>query len=188
MASELWIMRHGETEWSRVGKHTGRTDIPLTEHGREQARRAAGALAGVGFSLVLCSPMLRARETCRLVGFERAAEFDDDLCEWDYGDYEGITTAEIQVERPDWDLWSDGCPGGESPEQVGARVDRVLARVAEAPGEVLCVAHGHVLRALTARWLGMDVTAGAHFALATAGVGVLGHEHETTPVLSRWSI
>ena len=188
MASELWVLRHGETEWSLSGQHTSHTDIPLTEHGREQARRAAGALAGVGFSLVLCSPLLRARETCRLVGFEQAAELCDDLHEWDYGDYEGMTSAEIHETRPGWDLWRDGCPGGETGRDVGARVDRVLARAASVSGEVLCVAHGHVLRVLTARWLGMEVSAGAHFALATAGVGVLGHEHETTPVLSRWSI
>jgi len=188
MASELWVLRHGETEWSLSGQHTSHTDIPLTEHGREQARQAARTFAGVGFSLVLCSPLLRARETCRLVGFEQAAELCDDLREWDYGEYEGITSAEIHRTRPDWDLWRDGCPGGESGAEVGARVDRVLARAATVPGEVLCVAHGHVLRVLTARWLEMDVSAGAHFALATAGVGVLGHEHETTPVLSRWSI
>jgi broad specificity phosphatase PhoE len=191
MASELWIVRHGETEWSLSGQHTSRTDIPLTEHGREQARQAAHALAGVGFSLVLCSPLLRARETCRLLGFEQAAVLDDDLHEWDYGEYEGITSAQIHATRPEWDLWRDGCPGGESGADVGARVDRVLARVASVSGAgsaVLCVAHGHVLRVLTARWLGMDVSAGAHFALATAGVGVLGWEHETTPVLARWSI
>jgi broad specificity phosphatase PhoE len=221
MAGELWVVRHGETEWSKAGQHTSRTDLPLTDHGREQACEAAGALAGVGFSLVLCSPLLRARETCRLLGFEQAAELCDDLREWEYGDYEGITTAEIHADRPDWDLWRDGCPGGESGVQVGARVDRVIARAASVLGSgsgsagsagsasvaagsgsvaagsasvagsgsaVLCVAHGHVLRVLTARWLGMDVSAGAHFALATAGVGVLGFEHETTPVLSRWSI
>ena len=188
MASEVWVLRHGETEWSLSGQHTSRTDIPLTEHGREQARQAAGVLAGVGFSLVLCSPLLRARETCRLIGFEQAAELCDDLHEWDYGDYEGIASAEIHETRPDWDLWRDGCPGGETGAEVGARVDRVLARAATVPGEVLCVAHGHVLRVLTARWLGMDVSAGAHFALDTAGLGVLGHEHETTPVIARWSI
>jgi probable phosphoglycerate mutase len=188
MASELWIVRHGETEWSVAGQHTSHTDIPLTGHGRAQARTAARALAGVEFSLVLCSPLLRARETCRLLGFEKGAEITAALHEWDYGDYEGLTSAEIHADRPDWDLWHDGCPGGEGPAQVGARVDRVLARVASVDGVALCVAHGHVLRVLTARWLGMDVQAGAHFALATAGVGLLGHEHETTPVLSRWSI
>jgi broad specificity phosphatase PhoE len=188
VASRLWTLRHGETEWSLSGQHTSRTDIPLTEHGREQARQAAHSLAGVGFSLVLCSPLLRARETCRLAGFEQAAELCDDLHEWDYGEYEGITSAEIHATRPDWDLWRDGCPGGESAAEVGARVDRVLARAAAVDGEVLCVAHGHVLRVLTARWLEMAVQAGAHFALETGSVGVLGYEHETTPVLSRWSI
>lgn len=188
MASELWVLRHGETEWSLTGQHTSHTDIPLTDHGREQSRRAAHVLTGVPFSLVLCSPLLRARETCRLVGFDQAAELCEDLREWDYGEYEGRTSDEIHAGQPGWDLWRDGCPGGEFPAQVAARVDRVLDRVAAAEGDVLCVAHGHVLRVLTARWLGMEVRAGAHFALATASVGVLGHEHETTPVLSRWSI
>jgi len=188
MASELWILRHGETEWSLSGQHTSYTDIPLTERGREQAGRAAHTLAGVGFSLVLCSPLLRARETCRLAGFEQAAELCDDLREWNYGEYEGITSEEIHAHRPDWDLWRDGCPGGEAAPEVSLRVDRVLERAAAVDGDVLCVAHGHVLRALTARWLTMNVEAGASFALATAGVGVLSREHETTPVLARWSI
>jgi broad specificity phosphatase PhoE len=187
MAQEVYILRHGETEWSASGQHTSHTDLPLTETGVEQARAAAPALAGVGFALVLCSPMLRARETCRLCGFGSAAELTDDLREWDYGEYEGLTSAQIRATRPDWDLWRDGCPGGESPAGIGERIDRVLARIAEVDGEVLCVAHGHSLRVLAARWCEMEVAAGARFALATAGVGVLGHEHDT-PVLSRWSI
>ena len=187
MADELWVVRHGETEWSANGRHTSRTDLPLTEAGRAQARADADTLAGVGFSLVLCSPLRRARETCRLCGFEQAAELCDDLHEWDYGDYEGITSDQIHAERPDWSLWTDGCPGGESPAQIGARIDRLLARLAGVPGDALCFAHGHVLRVLAARWCELTVADGQRFALSTAGVGVLGHEH-STPVLSRWSI
>jgi broad specificity phosphatase PhoE len=187
MASELWIVRHGETEWSASGRHTSHTDLPLTHAGRDQARGDADALAGVGFSLVLCSPLLRARETCRLCGFEQAAELCDELREWDYGDYEGLTSPQIHEQRPDWSLWSDGCPGGESPQQVAGRIDRLLERVAGVDGDVACFAHGHILRVLTARWCEMDVAAGARFALVTAGIGVLGHEH-ATQVVSRWSI
>ena len=186
MAERVYIVRHGETEWSLAGRHTSSTDLPLTQHGREQARVAADELAGVGFSLVLCSPLARARETCRLAGFQQAAELCDDLHEWDYGEYEGLTTPEIHETRPGWDLWRDGCPGGESPERIGARVDRVLARLADVDGDALCFAHGHVLRVLTARWLEMAVAAGARFALATATVGVLGYEH-ATQVIERWS-
>jgi broad specificity phosphatase PhoE len=187
MADEFWIVRHGETEWSKSGQHTSHTDLPLTETGREQARAAAGSLAGVGFSRVLCSPLLRARETCRLCGFESAAELTDDLHEWDYGEYEGLTSPQIRETRPDWDLWRDGCPGGESPAEIGARIDRLLARVAATEGVVLGFAHGHVLRVLAARWCEMEVAAGSRFALVTAGVGVLGHEH-ATQVITRWSI
>ena len=187
MASQLWVVRHGETEWSANGRHTSRTDLPLTDDGREQARADADMLAGVGFSLVLCSPLLRARETCRLCGFEATAELCDDLREWDYGDDEGLTSPQIHEQRPDWSLWTDGCPGGESPEQIGTRIDRLLRRIADADGHVLCFAHGHVLRVVAARWCEMAVAEGQRFALATAGVGVLGHEHETR-VLSRWSI
>jgi broad specificity phosphatase PhoE len=187
MAQALYIVRHGETEWSASGRHTSRTDLPLTPEGREQARAAAPALAGVGFSLVLCSPLLRARETCRLCGFDSAAEECDDLREWDYGEYEGLTSPEIRERRPDWDLWRDGCPGGESPAQIGARIDRLLDRILAADGDVLCFGHGHVLRVLAARWCQLDVAVGARLALETAGVGVLGYEHETR-VLSRWSI
>jgi broad specificity phosphatase PhoE len=187
MASELWIVRHGETEWSASGRHTSHTDLPLTPAGRDQARGDADTLAGVGFSLVLSSPLLRARETCRLCGFESAAELCEELREWDYGDYEGLTSPQIHEQRPEWSLWRDGCPGGESPQQIGARIDRLLERVAAVDGDVVCFAHGHILRSLTARWCEMDVSAGARFALVTAGIGVLGHEHATA-VISRWSI
>jgi probable phosphoglycerate mutase len=187
MADQIWVVRHGETEWSANGRHTSRTDLPLTPDGVTQARADAGTLAGVGFSLVLSSPLRRARETARLCGFESAAELCDDLREWDYGDYEGITSDQIHAERPDWSLWCDGCPGGESPAQIGERIDRLLARLDGVSGEVLCFAHGHVLRVLAARWCELPVAQGQRFALATAGVGVLGHEH-ATQVLSRWSL
>ena len=187
MTGRLYIVRHGETEWSRAGRHTGATDLPLTEHGREQARAVADTLAPIGFSLVLCSPLTRAVETCRLAGFAPAAQLCDDLHEWDYGEYEGLTSAEIWGRRPDWNLWRDGCPGGESPEQIGTRADRVLARLDAVPGDALCFAHGHVLRVLTARRLQMDVAAGAHFTLAAAAVGELGHEHGI-PTIDRWSV
>lgn len=187
MASELWIVRHGETEWSASGQHTSRTDLPLTEAGREQARRVADTLAGVGFLEVLCSPLRRARQTAELCGFGAAAQITDELREWDYGDYEGLTTPQIHAERPDWELWTDGCPGGESPGAIGERIDGLLARIGAVEGVVLAFAHGHVLRVLAARWCELKVADGARFALATAGVGVLGHEHETR-VLSRWSI
>ena len=186
MADHVYLVRHGETEWSLSGQHTSTTDLPLTEHGREQARAVADELAGIGFAEVLCSPMGRARETCRLAGFEQAARLTDDLMEWNYGDYEGRTSPQIHEHDPSWDLWHDGCPGGESPAQIGARIDHLLGEIAAVDGGVLCFAHGHVLRVLTARWLEMEVAAGARFALATATVSVLGHEH-ATQVIERWS-
>jgi broad specificity phosphatase PhoE len=188
MADRLFTVRHGETEWSRSGQHTSHTDLPLTEHGAEQGAVVAEKLAGESFELVLCSPRQRARETCRLAGFADVAEICDDLVEWDYGEYEGLTTPEIWDKHdPNWWLWRDGCPGGESPAEVGARVDRVLARVAAVQGDVLTFAHGHILRVLTARWLEMEVAAGARFKLAAAAIGVLGHERLTSTV-DRWSV
>ena len=169
MAERLFIVRHGETEWSLSGQHTGRTDLPLTHHGREQALAVRDKLAGARFSLVLCSPLQRAIDTATLAGFGDQIELCDDLHEWDYGDYEGLTTPEIHEQNPSWVLWHDGCPGGESPSEVGARLDRVLARVAAVEGDALAVAHGHSLRVLTARWLEMEVAAGARFKLAAAG-------------------
>jgi probable phosphoglycerate mutase len=186
MAARVYVVRHGETEWSRSGRHTGRTDPPLTDHGREQATALAGTLAGHEFALVLSSPLQRAAQTCRLAGFGDAAELCADLREWDYGDYEGLTTPQIRERAPDWNLWRDGCPGGEAPAAIGSRVDRVLQRFAEVDGDGLAFAHGHVLRVLTARWLAMEVGAGARFALAPAGVGLLGHERETA-VIERWN-
>ena len=169
-----------------AGRHTGNTDLPLSEHGREMASGLARTLAGQEFELVLCSPLRRARETCELAGYRGAAEIVDDLREWDYGDYEGLTTPEIRERDPDWILWRDGCPGGEGPQQVGARADRVLARVAEVERVALAFAHGHLLRVLTARWLEMEVAAGARFKLEAAALGVLGHERENA-VIERWN-
>jgi broad specificity phosphatase PhoE len=185
--ADIVIVRHGQTEWSAAGRHTGRTDIPLTREGRAQASGLADEFAGHRFALVLCSPLRRARETCELAGQAEHAVIDDDLREWDYGGYEGLTTLEIRERNPTWDLWTEGCPGGEGPHDVAARADRALERLRAAGGEAIAFAHGHILRVLTARWLGMDASAGARFALAAAGIGVLGYERETE-VISRWNI
>jgi broad specificity phosphatase PhoE len=183
---EVVLARHSETEWSRDLKHTGRSDIPLTEHGRAEAHLLRPALAGRSFALVLSSPLERALETCRLAGVEEKVQLSDDLLEWDYGEYEGITTAEIHRERPDWYLWRDGCPGGETAAQVGARVDRVVAALRPLEGDAVLFAHGHVLRVLTARWLGLGPESGALFKLDTGTLSVLGYER-TTPVITRWN-
>jgi broad specificity phosphatase PhoE len=183
---EILLVRHGETEWSRDRKHTGRTDIPLTETGRREAVMLRDALAGRSFARVLSSPLSRALETCRLAGLGDRVELTDDLCEWDYGEYEGITTAEIREQRPDWYLWRDGCPGGEAAADVGRRVDRVIASLSEVEGEAALFAHGHVLRVLTARWLGLGPEAGALFKLDTGTLSALGYERETR-VITRWN-
>ena len=183
---EIVLARHGETEWSRDGRHTGRTDIPLTENGRQQARLLGEALAEWSFGRVLSSPLQRALETCRLAGLGDSAQTTDDLREWDYGEYEGITTAQIRESRPDWYLWRDGCPGGEQPEDVGRRADRVIAELADAQGDVALFAHGHILRVVAARWLGLGPEAGALLALSTATISVLGYERETR-VVRRWN-
>jgi len=180
------LVRHGETEWSRAGKHTGRSDVPLTELGRDQARAVGEALRGRHFALVLTSPLARAAETCGVAGFGDRAEKRDDLMEWDYGAYEGRTTPEIREERPGWLLWNDGVPGGETIVEVGARADRVIAELREADGDALLFAHGHVLRVLTARWLGLEPDAGRLFALDPATLSTLGYEHETA-VLRLWN-
>jgi broad specificity phosphatase PhoE len=181
---EIVLVRHGETEWSRDGRHTGRTDLPLTENGRRQAELLRGALAEWGFTQVLSSPLQRALETCRLAGLGDSAQTTDDLREWDYGEYEGITTAQIRESRPDWYLWRDGCPGGEQAADVGRRVDRVIASLGE--GDVALFAHGHVLRVLAARWIGLEPEAGALLALGTGTLSVLGYERETR-VVTRWN-
>ena len=184
--TRVTLVRHAETEWSRALRHTGRTDVPLTDHGRQAARALAPILAQRTFELVLVSPLHRARETCELAGLADMAEPEPDLLEWDYGDYEGLTTSQIRERRPDWSLWRDGCPGGEDAPAVGARADRVIARVLSAGGEAILFAHGHVLRVLAARWIELEPAAGARLALATGAVSVLGHERETR-VLGEWN-
>jgi broad specificity phosphatase PhoE len=183
---EIVLARHGETEWSRDRRHTGRTDIPLTENGRRQAAILGDALAGRSFERVLSSPLSRALDTCRQAGLGDQAELTADLYEWDYGEYEGITTAEIRTRRPGWNLWRDGCPGGETADDVGRRVDRVLDSLAGLEGDVAVFAHGHVLRVLTARWLGLGPEKGALFKLDTGTLSVLGYERETRAI-TRWN-
>jgi broad specificity phosphatase PhoE len=183
---ELWLVRHGETAWSLTGRHTGRTDVPLTPRGAQQARTLARPLATRDFARVLTSPLTRARETCRLAGLGEAAQVDADLAEWDYGNYEGRTIEQIRAEDPGWTIWTGAVPGGETLAQVGARVDRVIARALAAPGDVALFAHGHVLRILAARWLGLPPAGGRLFTLDTASLSVLGHEHEQ-PVVRAWN-
>jgi len=185
-AAEILLVRHGETEWSLSGQHTSRTDLPLTDEGRRRAVELAPALGGRSFGLVLCSPLLRARETCSAAGFGDSAVECDDLREWDYGDYEGLTSPEIWASRPDWSLWRDGCPGGETPAEVGARADRVLARLRAADGDAIAFAHGHIFRVVAARWISMPPAAGARLALDAGAIGVLGYER-STEVISSWN-
>lgn len=184
-SSEVWIVRHGETEWSKSGQHTGSTDLPLTEKGEQDARKLAPTLAGVHFDLILCSPRQRARRTAELAGITDV-QITDELTEWDYGDYEGRTRKEIQAERPSWSVWADGCPGGESPDQVTRRVDGVIERVRATEGRALLFAHGHILRSLAARWLNQPIDLGAHLELVTGRVSVLGHDRGT-PTLELWN-
>ncbi|HEY1465825.1 MAG TPA: histidine phosphatase family protein [Acidimicrobiales bacterium] len=184
--SRCFLIRHGETEWSLSRRHTGLTDLPLLPEGRLQAESLRAALGRHAFRLVLHSPLTRAAETSRLAGLEAGAKIEPDLAEWDYGMYEGLTTAEILEKNPGWDLWRDGCPGGESPSQVGARVDRVIATVRSAPGDVACVAHSHVLRALGARWVGLAVDGGKYFTLDPASLSILAWEHGR-PVVNVWN-
>jgi probable phosphoglycerate mutase len=183
---EVVLVRHGETEWTRTRQHTGRTDLPLDEEGREQAQLVGDALRGRAFGLVLASPLRRARETAELAGFGAVAQLREDLAEWDYGDYEGRTTKEIRSERPDWSLWRDGVPGGESPAEVGRRADRVLDEIRGAEADTLVFGHGHQLRVLGARWLGLDPADGRLFVLGTATISILGYERETAAML-RWN-
>jgi probable phosphoglycerate mutase len=180
-------MRHGETEWSAAGRHTGSTDLPLTQAGRAAARRIGAFVASQSFAAVYVSPMRRARETCELSGFAEDAVVDDDLREWDYGKYEGLTTATIRETRPDWTVWRDGCPSGEVAADVGARVDRVIARLLEYDDTVAVFGHGHCLRVLAARWVGLAAEDGARIALETATVSRLGWEREQ-PVVSMWNV
>ena len=180
------LARHGETEWSRSGRHTGSTVVPLTEEGRRQARAVGERLAGRTFAAVLTSPLTRAVETCRLAGLGDTAQTRDDLREWDYGEYEGLTSVQIRESRPDWYLFDDGCPGGETAEQVGERLDRVLAEVRAVDGDVALFAHGHCLRVLAARWLGLPAREAGRFALDTATLCELGGEHHR-PAVWLWN-
>ena len=182
----LWLVRHGETEWSRSGRHTSRTDVPLTERGRAEALTLAPRLVDHDFAVVLSSPLSRALDTANLAGYAGRVETTEDLLEWDYGADEGRTTAEIRTERPGWTVWRDGPRDGETAADVAGRADRVIASVRAANGDVLAFAHGHVLRVLAARWLGETPAEGRFYALGTATISVLGWEHETA-VIERWN-
>jgi probable phosphoglycerate mutase len=184
---EIWLIRHGETEWSLSGQHTGRTDLPLTAAGVREAKELGRYLAGRPFALVLTSPLQRAHETCKLAGYGGVAQIEPDLCEWDYGAYEGRTSAQIQESVPGWTIWTSPVPQGETIQQVAARASRVIERAAKAGGHVALFAHGHLLRILTACWLGLPPDAGRFFALGTASVSVLGYERETR-VIARWNV
>jgi broad specificity phosphatase PhoE len=181
---ELWLIRHGETEWTLSGAHTSRTDLPLTADGEKRAARLREILHGKQFTLVLSSPMRRALDTARLAGFD--PKITSDLCEWDYGEYEGMTTPEIQKNAPGWTIWTSTPPGGESAEQVAARADRVIAQALEASGDVALFAHGHYLRVLAARWIGIEPQGGRYFALSTGSVSELGWERDTR-VMKMWN-
>jgi len=186
MADDVWLARHGETEWARLGRHTGRTDVPLTDTGRAQAAALGRRLAGHAFELVLSSNRSRAAETTAIAGYAGVAVADPDLREWDYGELEGRLTEDIREDYPSWTIWRGPWPGGETLDEVAARADHVLERIAGAQGDVLVVSHGHLLRVLAARWLGMAPTAGGLFALGTATVSVLGHDRQT-PVIEVWN-
>jgi broad specificity phosphatase PhoE len=182
----VFTIRHGETAWSLSGRHTGTTDIPLTDKGRRLAEQMRPVLARNAFGLVLCSPMQRARETCELAGFSDEAVIDPDLVEWNYGEYEGLTPKQIHEVAPGWQIFRDGCPGGEAPEQVSAMVDRVIARSRAADGDILLFAHGHVPRVLAARWIGLPAGGGQHFLLGTGTLCVLGYYREI-PAVRIWN-
>jgi probable phosphoglycerate mutase len=185
---KVYLARHGETAWTLSGQHTGLTDIPLTERGEANARRLGKRLKGVRFARVFTSPLARAVRTCELAGFGPVAVVDPDLVEWNYGDYEGRRTADVRKERPGWDLFRDGCPGGETADAVGARADRVIARLRAAGGDVLVFSHGHFLRVLAARWVGGPAALARHFLLSTAALSILGYEHTPEePVLRLWN-
>ena len=182
----VYLLRHGETQWSLNGQHTGVTDIALTENGRKAARLLKPILANATFSLVLTSPLQRARETCELAGLGRLAQVEPDLIEWNYGEYEGLKTEQIRLTRSGWSVFRDGCPGGESPEQVGGRADRVLAKIRAAEGNVALFAHGHILRVLAARWINLPPSYGEHFLLDTATLNVLSYYRES-PAFKIWN-
>jgi broad specificity phosphatase PhoE len=183
--TDVWLIRHGETEWSTLGRHTGLTDLPLTPKGEREAASLRDRLAAVPFDVVLSSPLRRAHHTAELAGFGDA-EVVGDLVEWNYGDYEGRTSAAIREERPDWRLWTDGAPGGESPTDVAARVERVIARLRTVHGRCLVFAHGHILRSLTARWVDQSIELGANLDLKTARVSIIADDRGT-PTIERWN-
>jgi len=185
---EIYLVRHGETEWALAGKHTGRSDIPLTKAGEDAARQVAGRLPQIAFAAVWTSPSERARRTCELAGFGDRRVVDPDLAEWNYGDYEGVTTKEIHATRPGWQLFSDGCPNGENAADVGARADAVIARIRAVNATLLIFSSAHFLRVLGARWLGLPPEGGRHFVLDTTSISVLGYEHDLMePVIRRWN-
>jgi len=188
MTPNLWIVRHGQTEWSAAGKHTGRRDIPLTPEGEKQARKLGARLRSVPFAAVLTSPLERARKTCELAGFGARADLVPDLMEWNYGDYEGLTSAEIRAKRPDWHLFRHGCPGGEKLQDVVVRSDDVLRRLKSAAGDVLVFSHGHFLRVLATRWAGIAAESGNRFGLAPASLSILGWDAASgDPLIDRWN-
>jgi broad specificity phosphatase PhoE len=185
---KIYLARHGETAWSISGQHTGVTDLPLTGRGEDTARALGHRLIGLSFDKVLTSPLQRASRTCQLAGFAAVTEADPDLAEWNYGEFEGLRTAEIHGKRPDWQLFRDGCPGGESPEEVGARADRVLERICAEEGNILLFSSGHFLRVLAIRWLGLEPALGTFFMLDTASVSILGYENSASrPVIQMWN-
>ncbi len=184
----VYLVRHGETDWTISGQHTGLTDLPLTERGEREARQLAGPLRGLTFASVLSSPLQRAARTCELAGFGKIASSDDDLVEWNYGDYEGRTTIEIDQQQPGWELFRDGCPGGESVAQMAVRASRVVARVRSIDGNVLLFSHGHFLSVLSACWLGLEPAAGRYFFLGTAALSIVGYHHDLhDPVIRLWN-
>ena len=184
---EIWLFRHGETAWSLTGQHTGRTDLLLNNDGRRQGEALGRSLAGRRFGLVLCSPLARAAETCRLAGYGDAARFIDDLMEWDYGEYEGLRPDDVREKRPGWTIWKDGVPGGETVEQVGERASKVIALANATESDVAVFSHGHLLRILAARWLGLPADAGRYFDLAPASISVLGY-HGDASIIRKWNL
>jgi broad specificity phosphatase PhoE len=189
MVPRLYLVRHGETAWSLSGQHTGRTDIPLTEQGEQDARKLAAGLHTVRFSRVFTSPLQRARRTCELAGVGEVAEIEPDLTEWDYGDYEGLRPVDIRKRRPDWNVFGDGCPRGETPTQVSERADRLIARLRILEGNIAIFSHGHFGRVLAARWIGLPVGQAQHFLLSTASLSILGYEHNLAedPAIVLWN-
>jgi broad specificity phosphatase PhoE len=189
MPAQIFLIRHGETAWSKSGQHTGRTDLPLNEQGEQEARTLVERLRAIKFSHVFTSPRQRARRTCELAGLGSVAEIEPDLAEWDYGDYEGLRSAEIFKLQPDWNLFRDGCPHGEMPAQISGRADRLIARLRTLEGNVALFSHGHFGRVLAARWIGLPVNAAQRFLLSTASLSILGYEHNSVaePVISLWN-